>query len=713
MAMEDFFQELVQGFEVEAAELVGGASSAVMELEQADAKARGLLLERLGRNLHTLKGSAGTCGLVDVSELAHKLEDLIAPAKKSVSVFDSAMGDLVLKGLDLINARVRAHARGLGASLQNLHQVMPELFGRPALSKTELSEAKTEEGVDATQLAVEELAETVRVEESPLEQENSSWRVDNRQILNLIREVERLRELGLNLQDRSQDISKILDDIAKGNFGQESKAVSLPLQRLKAELFYDIEASSAVVELLESHLKAIYSVAVGKALESLQRVLRDSCRSTGKLAKLSISGAELMLDRRILEGLQAPLVHLLRNAVDHGLEMPEKRDALGKHKEGALVIRAEQQGNWLNLEFSDDGQGLDPKRLKDTAISKGLISRDAAQTMNDLEAVNLIFKAGFSTASEVSRLSGRGVGMDVVQQAVKQLHGSMEIQSTPGQGTRFLMTLPLSLGASPIMLLRSGQGVFGVPVQSVESVFKVAAGQLEKAGEEWRILWQDSWLKLADLGAVLGLRATAEVSEGANIMVLQSQGKRLALLVEDLEGDAELVILPLPDAVADEAVYQGAALHAGSELLLVLRSDWLIEQGGARGSARGKLKALVIDDSLTARAMHRGILESGGYQVYAAASAFQALAMIEAASYDVIICDVSMEGMDGLEFSRRVKSAPLALATPIVLVSANDSDSDRALARDCGAEAFISKRDCAAGRLLDEVAHAMTVGKSK
>lgn len=708
MGMEDFFQELVKGFELEASELVESSSAAVMELEQSEAAARPGIYERLGRQLHTLKGSSATCGLLDVSEISHKLEDLLAPYKKGASALKPEHADLLLKGLDVLMSRVRVHAKGQGKTLGGIQAALPGLFGAtPAAPEVmmeptdiaPLSEIQSPQPLEAA------------ADDAGIDFETSSWRVDNRQVLNLMREVERLRELRLNLMDRARDLGARLSEIGEGKFGEDAKGLKVPLQRLKVELSYDIEGSGAVVELMEEHLKAIYSVPVGKALEPLQRVLRDTCRQTGKMAKLSIAGGELMLDRRILESLSAPLVHLVRNAVDHGLEMPKDRDAKGKHQEGALVIRLEQQGNWLNLEVADDGAGLDPAKLREIAVAKGLITREEASTLSDSEANELIFRAGFSTATQVSRLSGRGVGMDVVRTAVKQLRGMIEVQSSKGQGTRFLITLPLTLGASPMMLLRAGTGIFGVPVQSVESVFKATAPMLDKVGEEWRLQWQESWLKLSDLSAVLGLRAAAEAVEGMNVMVLQSQGRRLALMVEQIEGDAELVILPLPEGVAQNGSYQGAALHAGGELMLVLRPDWLIEQGGKRGAARGKLKALVIDDSLTARAMHRGILESGGYLVHAAASATQALAMLEGGSYDVIICDVSMDGMDGLEFTRTVKAGPRPLLTPVVLVSANDSDDDRAAARDCGAEAFISKKDCAAGRLLEEAARAMSQRK--
>jgi chemotaxis protein histidine kinase CheA len=716
MGMEDFFQELVRNFEIEAGELVEGASAAVLELESGQGGPAEIAdrLNRLGRHLHTLKGSSATCGLLDCSELSHKLEDLIAPFKKAGEGLNPEVADLVLKGLDVLMSRVRAHAKGQGKVLGNVKAALPELWTEEAPAAPVHAAAK--EGARAEAPAAprtEEEAVPSMAGDSPVEAEASSWRVDQRHILNMLREVERLRELRLGLMDRGRDLGKTLEPLEKEAYGEDAKALKLSLQRMKVELSHDIEAAGAVIEMMEEHLKAIYTVPVGKALEGLQRAVRDACRATGKQAKLSVAGGELTLDKRLLEALYAPLVHLLRNAVDHGLEPPEERDAKGKHREGALVLRFEQQGNWLNLEVGDDGRGLDARLIRDSAVRKGLLSAAQAEALSDKEAHELIFRSGFSTAGQISAISGRGVGMDVVRQAVRDLRGMIEIHAVPGSGTRFLLTLPLTLGASPMMLLRAGRSLVGMPTQAVESVFKAEAGQLERVGEEWRLRWAEQWLRLADLSAVLGLRASGAPEPGQPIVLLQSQGKKLALMVESVEGDAELVIAPLPEGTVSEAAFQGAALHAGAELMLVLRPDWLIDHAAGRGGAARGLRALVIDDSLTARAMHRGILESGGWVVHAAASGAEGLKLLESGSYDVIICDVSMEGMDGLEFTRAVKGGAHPLATPVVLVSAHDSEEDRARGLQAGAESFISKRDCAAGRLLDEVARARAAAAGK
>ena len=478
---------------------------------------------------------------------------------------------------------------------------------------------------------------------------------------------------------------------------------------MEAALTHDAENAATVVELLEERLKAIHSVPVSRALEPLQRSVRDACRLTGKQARLALVGGEVALDKRLLEALRGPLLHLVRNAVDHGIEAPELRDSKGKHREGVITLRVEQQGNLLVLEVADDGEGLDPERLRAAAARKGLFSADALKAMDDKRVLDLVFESGFSSKDSVSQLSGRGVGLDVVKSQVRALKGSVELESRRGQGVRFILTLPLELGASPLMMVRVGAQVLGLPVSAVESVLAVAKAQLTSAGKP-RLLHREQWLDIADLGALLGLRPPAAPEAGQSLLVLQSQGRRLGLLVDSVDGDAELVILPLPLelGLGAKPPYAGASLYLGAELVLVLRPDWALtasaEVSAANSTAR---RALVVDDSLTARAMHRAALESGGFTVMAAASGPAGLALAAKTPVDVVVCDIQMDGMDGFQFTQAYKATPQGRRTPVILVSVSESEEDRAQGSAAGAEAFLNKRDCAAGRLLQAVTGLM------
>ncbi|HTB34660.1 MAG TPA: chemotaxis protein CheV, partial [bacterium] len=260
-------------------------------------------------------------------------------------------------------------------------------------------------------------------------------------------------------------------------------------------------------------------------------------------------------------------------------------------------------------------------------------------------------------------------------------------------------------GATPLMMARAGAQIFGLPVAAVEHVVAVEKAHLEP-GQHMRMDFRGQWLDVADLGALLGLRPPLPAESGQALLVLQSNGRRVALLVDAVEGDAELVVLPLPYELELGArhPYAGASLYLGSELVLVLKSEWILAHAAAgEGPSPSQRRALVVDDSLTARAMHRAALEAGGFSVLAAPGGAQALALLARTRVDVVVSDIQMDGMDGFELCRRLRATSAGAKLPVVLVSVSDSDAERETGRLAGASAFLNKRDCAAGRLVQLV----------
>lgn len=680
---DDLMKELMAAFDGEAAGLLTQASQALMELEAAEAAARPPLYQKLGRALHTLKGSGATCGLMDISELSHKLEDRLAPLKEESLALPAQEADLLLKGLDVMRQRIKAHAKGQGGKLANLQAALPEVFG-PPIPAGPLSAPV--EAAGANEL---------------VDDGEAAWKVDEALVLGMLRDVERLREHQLALRDRRLGLQRADRALAEGRVEEARTGLGL----LATALAFDAENAATVVELLEERLKAIHSLPVHRLFEPLTRAVRDACRITGKQARLALLGGEVAADKRLLESLRGSLLHLVRNAVDHGIEDPAVRDAAGKHREGVITLRFEQQGNLLVVEVSDDGGGVDPARLREAAARRGLRQESELRAMDEKALLELIFESGFSSKEDVTQISGRGVGLDVVRSQVQALKGAVELHSRVGQGTRFTLTLPLELGATPLMMARVGAQIFGLPVASVESVLAVDKAQIEH-GEPPRMDFRGQWLAVADLGALLGLRPALRPETGQSLLVLQSGGQRLALMVDAMEGDAELVLLPLPGELelGNRSPYAGACLYLGSELVLVVKSEWALaraREGLAKGA--GGRRALVVDDSLTARAMHRAALESGGFTVLAVPSGEQALELLGKAAVDVVVSDIQMDGMDGYELTRRLRKLKATQGLPVILVSMSESEQDRHDGRAAGATAFLSKRECAAGRLVQAV----------
>ncbi len=712
-------QSLVAGFSGEAQEVCQKVTLDLLELEREglDNEALSKVYTRLARHLHTLKGSAASLGLQDLSSIAHKLEDALAPLRKDIKPMPRSMVDMVLHGLDLFLLRAQAHADGRGESLPDptaaLAQLVADAPPPEAASGDAAPEGAPAHAAPAPAAAaaapMHAAASQASVSIADEDTGDAGWRVASHQVTALMREVERLREFRMRLEDRLRDVSKAVELLTARELLAPTARARAVLASVTAGVRSDGHEASDIVDSLEEGLKSITTRPVRTILEPLQRMVRDLSRQLGKQARLSVVGAEVSLDRRLLEKLKGAMVHLLRNAVDHGIEMPDERERAGKHHEGALTLRVEQQGNILILELSDDGRGIDVLAVRASAERKGLISAEEGARMHEAQLRDLIFRPGFSTRTDVTDTSGRGVGLDAVRSAVESMQGRIEVVSTKGSGTRFMLTVPMDLGSSPVLTVRAIDSQVGLPMLAVESTQLATQENLRIGRLKTQLDYNGQLVPVADLGSRLGLRASAPPSEGQPLIIVQSGGKRLALAVDAVVGDRDLVIRPLPAEVRDVPSYQGAAILSRGELLLILRPGWVVADTTPQTVAMPQSRrALVVDDSLTARALHRAMLEAGGFTVHLAASGARAMERLQTEIYDVIICDLEMEEMNGTELIAKLRSQPGTKDIPVILVSANDSAGARSRGLSAGADGFLSKRECAAGRLLSEVLDVMS-----
>jgi chemotaxis protein histidine kinase CheA len=641
------------------------------------------------------------------------MEDAYAPVLAARSAVPAALADALLRALDASMEWLRARAAGRsGPALAAVARDIAALGGEAHAGAAPAAAAPA---YDEGPLQLGDLADLEVVVDGPSASstapdadDGAGWRVATRHVVALMREVERVRELRLRIEQRGREVGQALEGVTRLGMLGETAESRAALMGVRTALARDGADLAELVEGLDGAIKEVCTVRVRTLLDPLDRAVRDVCRARRKQAALNLVGGELALDRRVLEGLRGALVHLVRNAVDHGIELPEVRIAAGKAAEGTVVVRVEQQGNVAFVEVSDDGGGLDAARIRETAEKRGIVSHAELDRMAPADVMQLIFRAGFSTSETVSEISGRGVGLDAVRTQIQALHGSVEVQSLPGQGTRFTLSVPTDIGTSPLLLVRASGAVFGLPMLALESVVRASPERLHLARGQARFQHEDRILPFFDLGALAGLRQALTPSDGQPLLVVHGRGQRAAVLVDEILQDRELAIHPLPAELAGIDAYQGAATLADGEFVMVLRPEWLVRaERRAEEVAASARRALVIDDSLTARAMHRAMLESGGFTVHALSSAAEAVTRLHQTTYDVVVCDVAMAGMDGLAFTRLVRDRAETRQLPVVLVSARDDESARAGGLAAGADAYVSKKDCAAGLLLAEVSAAI------
>lgn len=691
MNTEAMMQELLKGFVAESKEISERLTLTILQLERVtDPAAREAGITDIARGLHTLKGSAATLGLEGVADLAHKLEDILAPVRKEKSPVTSQLADALLSGLDTLLSSLTAQVSGQTDTAQMLAE---GIQGLPLASG---AEATLGAGAESASGATEEGAGGAHASEA------DEWRVGTRHVLSMMKGVERMRELRARLEERRAVVLGTLRAVQRGTI--DTDELRTTLMNLARWMGTDAEEVHYSVTSLEDDLKEICTRPLRTIIDPLQRTVRDLCRILRKEVRLSSVGGELALDRRLLETLKAPLMHLVRNAVDHGFESPEAREVAGKHREGVLTIRAEQVGNLLTLEVSDDGRGFDTRRIAEVAVARGMISREDASVLTAQEIHQLVFHSGFSTREEVTETSGRGVGLDVVKAQLASMQGQVDLYSTLGQGTRFLLTVPLELGASAVLVSRCGEHEVGIPLNAIERLMPIREDQVRVSRNQMQLVDADEVFPLLDLTAELGLRQYSMPRDGQPVALLQVDGERIAVAIDGIVGDRELVVRPLPIEVRHIDAFQGSASTVDGQQILILRTNWLSSRNKrqVRDFERAR-RVLVVDDSLTARALHRTILEAAGYGVHAVSSGARALEQLARATYDAIISDVSMEHLDGIELTRLLRADPRLCDIPVVLVTARDEQTDRARGLEAGADAWLSKRECAEGRLLEEV----------
>jgi two-component system, chemotaxis family, sensor kinase CheA len=627
------------------------------------------------RGLHTLKGTAGTFGIAELSGLAHRMEDLAARARSPDGRIPEVAADALLRGIDAFVDAIGALARDDGQ--------LPDLSGALSI----LERAQRGEAAEPSRDA----AEFPR-----LADDKGEWRVSEKHISFLSTEIERLRELRLGLEDSA---ARVAGTLAVGRRRTEDALGELAAAAITSRTAS--ETAAEIIAGLEDGLRLLCTVPVASVLEPLHRLVRDDCRQSGKRATLSIVGGEISLDRRLLEALRGPLVHLVRNAVDHGIEMPDVRDRAGKNLEGAISLRFELQGSLLTVEVSDDGAGLDSQLIGEEAVRRGLVDHSALAAMERQALLGLIFEPGFSTRHEVSETSGRGAGLDVVRTQLAELHGYVEVLSERGQGSRFVLTLPTGIGSSPVLVVAVEEHRIGIPLVSVESVVAARPENVDTTHARTSLKYGKQLVSVRDLGALLGLRAPCPLGPKQPLCVVHSHAQRAAIAVDAILGDRDLAIRPLPSELRQLVAYQGAATMANGEAMLVMRPEWMVDQE-YRESARAH-RCLVVDDSIAARAMHRTVLESGGFVVHTAASGQEALEKLGSVAYDAVVCDLHMDGMDGFALVTAMREDPKLSVLPVVVVSMSEDEETERQAIRAGADAFITKRDCVAGRLLSEL----------
>ena len=454
-------------------------------------------------------------------------------------------------------------------------------------------------------------------------------------------------------------------------------------------------------EVINSHMRPFED-----GLQSFPRMIRDLARNLNKQVKLEIIGKSTPVDRDILKKLEAPLTHILRNAVDHGLELPEERIAAGKSPEGTIRLEAFHRGGMLAITINDDGKGIDRDQLRQKIINKNLVTTDMAAQLSDAELMEFLFLPGFSTAKQVTEISGRGVGLDIAKSMAQDVGGTVRANSQFGKGTSFHFQLPLTLSVVRTLLVEISGKPYAIPLARIDQIVTLERDEITDVENRQYFTMNDQNIGLIAANQVLELPAQKQQNVPVFIVVISDQNSTYGLVVDKFLGERDLVVRPLDPRLGKVPDISATALLGdGSPILIIDVSDMLrsmdaILKGGnlSKVMMQAELESvtrhrriLVVDDSITVREMERKLLENRGYQVDTAVNGVEGWNAVRTNEYDLVLSDIDMPRMNGIELVKQIKNNPRLNYLPVIIISYRDREEDRIQGLEAGADYYLTK----------------------
>ena len=725
MDMSAFTQQFVD----EARERLQSLNHALLRLEEAPGSAD--ILADVFREAHSLKGSAQMLGFVDISQIAHQLEELFVAARRDARVIDARAFDLVFRAIDVITGRVEAVARGIVAPVDTT-ELGDSLAAMAATTAAAVTEESASLGQDvvrdpsppvvapASARRVPRLGQSFRV---PLEKLEGLTNLAPEMVLQSLKASDRHDELrqvegSLNrLKDRLREVRLVPTHKARGaELGEYADALEVINRRLRsvlADVSDDRVRLSLITEELRQHVIELTMLPLATVFDAFPRAVRDLARSFDKDVELTITGRSTELDKRIIEQVSDPLIHLIRNAIDHGIETPAERISQGKTASGTVLISAEQNGNRILVTVRDDGRGINAADLRVAAVRKGIGSAAELKLWTDEQLLDLIFAPGFSTKTLATNISGRGVGMDVVRVVVDGLGGAVRVESQPGRGTSVVLDLPLSLALLRVVLVEVNDQLFGIPTAPVRRIQRLSLADTPQLLQGRLLAVDGETIPVAALTTLLDLPSAVAAEQTA--LVVEARGGRFGVIVHAVRAELELVFKELRGPVVKQQTFAGAALLGNGEIVPILDVQALFaiamrtaavysaRPPAPAPAARRSARVLVVDDSLVASELERGILLAAGYDTQIAHDGLEALEVLRQTDWDLVISDVDMPRMDGFELTACVRADARLCEIPVIIVSSRDSAEHRRRGFEVGANAYVSKREFDQTQILETV----------
>ena len=765
---DEFLKKLLATFRVEADEHLRAMSSGLLELEKIPAgEQQTELVEKIFREAHSLKGAARAVNLTEIESVCQSLESVFAALKGRHLAVSAPLFDLLHQAIDAAGRLLAPDAGASGAYRPAIMELMRRLddalkgplpdpeMPAPAPPAQEIPPATSfaataEPAASATARtpppAPSLASETVRVSTAKLDavmrqveellsprlasgqrgrelRETSAllatWKKERARIQPALRVIERTLERNNRVSGAAkehQGLPTLLEYLGAENLFLKTLEDRLAGLRRSAE--HDQRTLAGMTDTLLHDVKEMHLLPFSSMIESFPRFARELARDQGKEVELAIQGGEIEIDRRILDEMKDPLIHLFRNCIDHGIERPAVREQKRKPPRGTITIAISQQDSGkVEILVIDDGAGIDAAQVKSAARKLGIVSAGEVDSLSDQEAIGLIFQSGVSTSPIITDVSGRGLGLAIVREKIERLGGAITLEARHDAGTSLRIVLPLTLATYRGILVRSGEQLFVVPATAVDRVTRVPDKDIRTVENRETIPLDGHTLSLVRLSDVLDMprrNAAGASGDNAQAIVLSQGSARIAFRVEEVIGEQEVLVKLLGPQLARVRNVAGASVLGTGQVVAVLNVPDLMKSAvkpmtpssssAAEKSAETKKQSvLVVEDSITARALLKNILESAGYLVTIAVDGIDAYTTLKTGTFDLVVSDVEMPRMDGFDLTAKVRADKQLAELPIVLVTALESREHRERGIDVGANAYIVKSSFDQSNLLEVI----------
>lgn len=687
----DIEQELLATFKTELDEQSQVIVESLLSLEKNNLteEEKNIIIQTLFRAAHTIKGAARSVSINDVGEIAHNMEDLFIKIQKKQITLTHEMISSCLESVDLMKEAMSPKKKTIThqansirvdvAILDNVSSLMDDLV--------------------MNKIALEELINKLHGIEVLSKRFFQVW-------------------TKLNNYIEGQFSESLTEELHKINDEGEDLLLEQNFQFLdfKKNVKFKINEMTILSHVMQEEVNKLRLVPASVMFNLIPRQVRDLAHELKKSVNLEIIGSDVKMDKMVLDAIKDPIIHLLRNAIDHGIEDAETREKHKKSVEGKLTIEIVDKGNQIQINISDDGSGIDLERVKHIAENMKLFTRAELDEADPNEILKMIFLPGFSTKKAVSSVSGRGVGLDVVTTNLERVKGRVEVSTDFGKGTVFTLLLPLTLSSEHGLLIKSQGNIYAIPSMAIDRIYATSNQNIKAVAGGHVVMLDKHPAPVFLLSALIGGRSDYGVSNQQVTMVIVKKGRqRVALLVDDVMSEREMIIKPLQPPLSNLACVAGGTLSDDGQVIYVLNPSNLVDRAlnnaqvtpiSFNQKQQEVVQAphiLVVDDSITTRTLERNILESRNYLVTVAVNGREAWDLLQKINFSIIITDVNMPEMDGFELTAKIKQSTRFKDLPVVIVTSLESEEEKRRGIEVGANAYIIKSQFESGALLEIV----------